>query len=161
MNRYLCLIFFWCGFLVVVSCKNKESIHQESTHPVGVETDFIKKMQGSWRLVGSGTNWGYRDLSLEETEELITIKKNEISYFERDKSDGTKSLISRENIFLYHGSIGHLYPIKWITKEKIIIGFEFDSDENLLFRQLGELSEDGTEMEQVCGNLEKVYERIK
>lgn len=147
--------------MVVVSCKNKESIHQDSSQPVGVETDFIKKMQGSWRLVGSGTNWGYRDLSLEETEELITIKKNEISYFERDKSDGTKSLISRENIFLYHGSIGHLYPIKWVTKDKIIIVFEFDSDENLLFRQLGELSEDGTEMEQVCGNHTMIYERIR
>ena len=112
-------------------------------------------------MVRSGTNWGYRDLSLEETEELITIKGHEISSDERYKSKGTRSLISRENIFLYKGAIGHLYPIKWITKDKFIMGLQFDEDENLMIQQLGSIIDDGAETEQVCGNHTMIYERIR
>lgn len=161
MNRYLYHIIFWCVLGIVVSCKHKESIHLDNSQTVGGEADFIKKIEGSWRLVRSGTNWGYRDLSLEETEELITIKGHEIGYYKRDKSNGTRSLISRENIFLYKGAIGHLYPIKWITKDKFIMGLQFDEDENLMIQQLGTIIDDGTETEQVCGNHTMIYERIR
>jgi len=126
--------------------------------------NLFSNIQGVWKWKSTGTNWGIS--STDKTsifDKILIISDKKIEFYEENEESKKRTLIKTENIKLL-GNIDYRFPTtsELIYSDNQVWNIGFDKFKNLMhITNTGELLENGTMNEFVCGNTGMIYERVK
>jgi hypothetical protein len=119
--------------------------------------NHLKSIQGKWKLVEFGSNWGYNKA---ENDTLILIDDSSISYYLPNSHFKEKGLIRKEKL-IYSDAIS-LYPIFFNFKYSDGTLWNIDiSEKNRLQMTYTGNEENNERSIIVCGNSEYYFKKVK
>lgn len=143
--------------------KGKIASRKVDSLKIIVRNELKSNIVGTWKLKNSGSNWGISEANNDsEKDKILIISENSLSFYETDKLTNKTEHIKTEKI-KFNNRAG-MFPSFWelVYSNNQIWSFRLKNDGQILhLTNTGEVTENNSRTEIVCGNLELIYERIK
>jgi uncharacterized membrane protein len=122
--------------------------------------EFFKKIEGTWILNSSDSNYGINISSKSINDEILIVSKKEIAFYTRKKNSKKLKLKVSEKIVPKDKIFAQNY-ITVVFANKEIWQITLQTNNLLYFINTGQFLENGFESRIVCGNQEKTYARVE
>ncbi|CAL2085851.1 hypothetical protein [Tenacibaculum sp. 190524A05c] len=159
------------AFIAYSFVKNMDSLSEKGkiAHRIAdslkiiVRNELKSNIIGTWKWKNSGSNWGISETNNDsKKDKILIISQNSLSFYEINKLTNKKKLIKTEK--LKFNNIAGMLPCFWelVYSDNQIWSFRLKKDGQILhLTNTGEVTENNSRTEIVCGNFELTYERIK
>ena len=135
-------------------------IKSDSLRPIA-RMKLIESFFGKWKLIDTGSNWGFQDYNDSLNDQVLIIEKDKFLFFERNKKTKDLKLIKTENIKFSKSIHESIYSYEFVFSDNQIWWFGINkNDKQLRQMNTGEETEHGR-TEIVCGNSELRYIKLE
>lgn len=143
--------------------KGKIASRKADSLKIIVRNELKSNIIGTWKWKNSGSNWGISETNNDsQKNKILIISENSLSFYETDKLTNKTEHIKTEKL-KFNNKTG-MFPSFWelVYSDNQIWSFRLKNDGQVLhLTNTGEVTENNSRTEIVCGNLELTYERIK
>lgn len=140
----------------------QESIKKIDTLKTVLRARILAQATGTWKMVGDKPIWAVGQAQTEtKTNEFITIKQNEILFYEEDKQTKEKKLIKSENLIYYNTEVSDALFSDIILSDGTIWNCSINEKANELHViNVGKKDDNGVQKIE-SNNIERFYVKVQ